>query len=411
MSGAGSGTTTARGVKTEKLELPRAIGRDLAADIEKQGVYVSPHVHGIKVQDDGKTVHFDLDYGADGAEARAKMEKFLHDMVQKFRALARKVLAEHARTVARPLERGVYEELKRRRWVLELGRGQVGLAGPALALVRTLDEECAAIGKERFGAVDQTYPALIPASVLGRCGYFASFPQAVSMVAHLVEDYDLIEQFRQANATSPELTIPNPSALPTPEACLVPAVCYHCYQSLEGQTLGEGGHLVTSMGKCFRYESSNIVGLDRLWDFTMREIIFVGGEALVTAHRQRAMDAVVDQLARWDLDGAIETANDPFFPTTYGAKTYWQVRSDLKFELRLAIEPSASGEARTLACGSFNLHENFFGKTFDITAANGEPAFTGCVGWGLERWVLACFTQHGYEPSDWPEWLRHRIFG
>ena len=145
MSGAGSGTTTARGVKTEKLELPRAIGRDLAADIEKQGVYVSPHVHGIKVQDDGKTVHFDLDYGADGAEARAKMEKFLHDMVQKFRALARKVLAEHARTVARPLERGVYEELKRRRWVLELGRGQVGLAGPALALVRTLDEECAAI--------------------------------------------------------------------------------------------------------------------------------------------------------------------------------------------------------------------------------------------------------------------------
>jgi seryl-tRNA synthetase len=411
VSGAGDAHGATRPMKTEKVELPRAIDADLAADIEKQGVYVSPHVHGIKVQDDGKSVLFDLDDGADVADARAKMGKFLIDMVQKFRKLARKVLVEHARKSARPLERGVYEELKRRRWVLELGRGQVGLAGPALALVRTLDDECSALGKADFGAIEQTYPALIPASVLGRCGYFASFPQAVSMVTHLVEDYDLIEEFRQANAASPELTIPNAGALPTPEACLVPAVCYHCYQSLEGQTLGDLGHLVTSMGKCFRYESSNIVGLDRLWDFTMREIIFVGTEALVTARRQKAIEAVTQQLARWDLDGAIETANDPFFPTTYATKTYWQHRSDLKFELRLAIEPSASGDARTLACGSFNLHENFFGKTFGITASNGEPAFTGCVGWGLERWVLACFTQHGYDAKDWPEWLRARIFG
>jgi hypothetical protein len=32
------------------------------------------------------------------------------------------------------------------------------------------------------------------------------------------------------------------------------------------------------------------------------------------------------------------------------------------------------------------------------------------VGWGLERWVLALFTQHGFTPSDWPESLRE-IFG
>ena len=87
------------------------------------------------------------------------------------------------------------------------------------------------------------------------------------------------------------------------------------------------------------------------------------------------------------------------------------MRSDLKFELRLAIEPDATSAPRSLACGSFNLHENFFGKTFDITAADGEPAFTGCVGWGLDRWVLACFTQHGYDPSGWPEWLRGPVFG
>ena len=392
------------------VDLGRVIDADLAADIEKQAVYVSPHLHGLRVREDGAAVTFTVDDDAGLDDAREKVERFIVDMVQKFRKLSRKVLASNTRKSGHPLERGVYDELKRRRWVLELGRGQVGLAGPALRLARTLDEECRALGVDRFGASEESYPALIPASVLGRCGYFASFPQAVSMVAHLIEDYDLIEQFRRANAESPDLNVPDPAAFPTPEACLVPAVCYHCYQALEGRDVGAAGYVATSCGKCFRYESSNIQGLDRLWDFTMREVIFVGTEAFVVERRQKAIDAVTEQLARWDLDGTIETANDPFFPTTYGVKTYWQVRSDLKFELRLAVEPSALGQARSLACGSFNLHESFFGKTFHITAADGQPAFTGCVGWGLERWVLACFTQHGFEGDRWPAALRERVF-
>jgi seryl-tRNA synthetase len=389
------------------LPLPKAIDADLAADLEKQAVYASPVIRRLRVDGARTTVEVDADDG--DPELRGKVERFIETMVQKFRKLPKKELARHARVDGAPLERGVYDELKRRGWVLELGRGQVGLAGPALALAHALDRRCAQLGRARFGAVEAAYPALIPSEVLGRCGYFASFPQAVSLVAHLVEDYDLIEEFRQANATTPQLTIPRASSLPTPEACLVPAVCYHCYQSLSGARLSTG-RTVTSVGKCFRYESKNITGLDRLWDFTMREVIFVGEEAWVQKERARAIDAVAEQLAEWDLEGVIETANDPFFPTVHATKTYWQVRGDLKFELRLAVESGASGEARTIAAGSFNLHENFFGKTFDIVASDGQPAFTGCVGWGLERWVLAGFTQHGYAPDRWPSSLRAEIF-
>ena len=230
------------------------------------------------------------------------------------------------------------------------------------------------------------------------------------MVTHLVEDYDRIEHFRQANANTTDLTVPDVTAFVTPEACLSPAVCYHCYRGLEGQTLKDDAHVVTCVGKCFRYESTNITGLDRLWDFTMREVIFVGTEEQVSSRRKKAIDLVMEQLDRWDLECQIETANDPFFSAAYATKTYYQVRSDLKFELRLTVEPGASGEERTLACGSFNLHENFFGKTMSITASDGQPAFTGCTAWGLERWVLACFTQHGFDPLRWPADLRSRIF-
>jgi hypothetical protein len=143
----------------------------------------------------------------------------------------------------------------------------------------------------------------------------------------------------------------------------------------------------------------------------MREIVFVGSAGWVARQRARAIEALAEQLAEWDLDCVIETANDPFFPTVHTNKAYWQQRSDLKFEMRLGIEPDADGAPRTLACGSLNLHENFFGRTFGIAAADGQPAFTGCVAWGLERWVLAGFTQHGYERDRWPASLRAPIFG
>ena len=143
----------------------------------------------------------------------------------------------------------------------------------------------------------------------------------------------------------------------------------------------------------------------------MREVIFVGTETDVAARRQRAIEEVGALITEWDLDCVIESANDPFFAAMYASKTYWQTRGDLKFEMRLSVEPGSEGEARTIAAGSFNLHESFFGQTFSITAADGRPAFTGCVAWGIERWVLAGFTQHGFEPARWPASLRADVFG
>jgi seryl-tRNA synthetase len=391
------------------VQLPRPIDTDLAADVEKQAVYASIHIRRLRVNAQRTSVEVVREETADEAELRFKIERYLETMVSRSRPLQKKELMRNVRCDSGPYEVGVYDELKRRDWVHELGRGQVGLAGPALRLAQTLDRRCAALAAERFDADAAAYPALIPADVLGRCGYFGSFPQSVSLVSHLVEDYDLIEEFRLANAKSPHLTVPRAAMLPTPEACLTPAVCYHTYQSMQGRRVHDVGHAVTSMGRCFRYESKNITGLDRLWDFGMREIVFLGVESWVSAQRERAIREVMEQVAEWDLDCLVETANDPFFPTVHTNKTYWQTRADLKFELRLGVEP-AEGLPRTLACGSFNLHQDFFGKTFGITLADGTPAFTGCVAWGLERWVLAAFTQHGYQPARWPASIRAEIF-
>jgi seryl-tRNA synthetase len=392
-----------------RIQLPKPVDEDLAADLEKQSVYVSPSVRGVRVSAQRDAIEVDFADDKD-PEAKAKVERYVDAMVSRFRKLPKKVFAEHQRRDRGEYGRGVYDELKRRRWVLELGHGQVGLAGPALAAMRAVDAQCVKLGVGSFGAVHESYPALMPSEVLARCNYFKYFPHTVSMVVHLIEDYDKIDEFRRVNDHGTHLDVPDWSVFETPKVCLNPAVCYHCYQAMEHEKLSAEGRVVTAVGRCFRYESKNIVGLDRAWDFTMREIIFVGTEAWVTAQRQKAMEAQLEQVKAWDLDATFETANDPFFSAAYATKTYWQVRNDLKYEMRLNVEPGADGAPRTIACASANLHESFFGKTFDITASDGNAGFTGCAAWGLERLVLALFTQHGFDAARWPESLRADVW-
>jgi len=121
---------------------------------------------------------------------------------------------------------------------------------------------------------------------------------------------------------------------------------------------------------------------------------------------------VIGELAGMlDLECRIETASDPFFATVSAARTFWQRAQEVKNEIMLPIEPGPDGAPRALACGSVNLHGRFFGDRFDITAADGGRAATGCVGLGIERWVLAAFSQHGFEPDRWPAAIRREIFG
>jgi seryl-tRNA synthetase len=386
------------------VELGRAIDGDLATDIETQSAYISPAFKSVRIRPDSRAVECELSPGSDEDEARAKVLRFVEAMASRHRRIERKVIAQRQPERTPRVRSGVQEQLRERGWLFDLGRGQVGLGGPAFALVRKLDADCVDLARRTFGAAERVYPSLIPTGVLGRCGYFGSFPHSVSFVAHLVEDFDRIEAFRAANSAGGVLEIPNRADMVF-DACLAPAVCYHVYQSFEGTVLGPSGAAITAAGKCFRYESSNLSGLERLWDFTMREVVFLGSAEQVTKRRQEAIAAVVEQLERWDLEGTIVTANDPFFPTTYATKRYWQLVADMKFELRLPIEgPSES--PRTIAACSFNLHESFFGEAFRVSTEDGGRAFTACVGWGLERCVLACFAQHGFVPGDWPESLR-----
>lgn len=173
------------------------------------------------------------------------------------------------------------------------------------------------------------------------------------------------------------------------------AACYHVYHGLKGARLESSPVFVTTRGRCFRDEADFRPSLGRLRVFEMREIVALGSREGVEEFRRAMIDRVRNLVTELDLAGRIEIATDPFFLQGLGnearGRRLMQQVLPLKYELRLALDASGC----SCAVASFNHHLDFFGRRFGIRLDSGATAHTGCVAFGLERWVLAYLGRHG----------------
>ena len=98
----------------------------------------------------------------------------------------------------------------------------------------------------------------------------------------------------------------------------------------------------------------------------------------------------------------MESANDPFFIGEFRKQVAFQSAFQLKYEVRARLPFKES----TLAVGSYNYHQDFFGRQLNITLPDGSPAHTGCAAFGLERMAFAFLAQYGFDPEQWPPAMR-----
>lgn len=290
----------------------------------------------------------------------------------------------------------VVAELRARGELWEAEPGLVGLRGDALALYERLErlatDAASGAGSPPNGAYESWRPpAALSLSTLARASYFESFPQWLTLAAHLRDDAESLE--RVARSADPAAAACDACA--PAGAALPPAVCYHVYAALTGSTLAEPVR-VTLQGTCWRHEGDQLRPLARGWAFTMREAVCVGSAHDVAAFRDRSIARARAFAAALSLDARLEEATDPFFRPTARGRELLQRLKGLKQELRLAVGSD------TVAAASFNLHESFFGEAFDIRLPDGSPAASGCVAYGLERWLLAFLAAHGTSARDWP---------
>lgn len=292
-----------------------------------------------------------------------------------------------------------FADLERAGLAAREGEGTYTVSGPLADLLAGIDRRVRTIAADLCDAVETRYPALIPTEVLARAGYFDAFPQFLMTAGRLRSDVDGYDRFAPEFAAAPDRARFLHERAGHAGYCLSPTVCHHTFQQFAGRELPEAGAAVTACGRVFRFESRYQRTLERLWDFTLREVVFLGSRESVVETRRRLMEAICTWVDRLRLAGQLELADDRLFGTGATARRARVQRAlKLKFTLRMPVV-----EDRSIAVGSFSVHGSKFGEAFGIALPGGAPAYTGCLGIGLERFAYAFLCRHGLDPSDWPE--------
>ena len=378
------------------IALDERVPGELVPEVAEKLAYVSEAARSVRLADDGSRVEIALDDPAQLATVSAQVRETVSALVRGYREIPKEILWQHP--VESTHQAPIWDDLLARGVLASSGSGCVTLLGDASRIVAALDRTFTAIAHDVFGAVDHRYPVLISRDAMERCDYFAAFPHHLTFAPHLRESVETLTSV--ANATREDRGRAVLDALSTPTHILTPAVCFHTYAWLADRALTDPV-VITAVNHCFRWESTNFATCERLWDFSMREIVFAGDGDWVEARRSDAVAAIRRLVERLGVDSWLETANDPFFVTRFAAKRYFQLLTQAKFELRASL-PYAGG---SLAVASFNVHHDFFGRAFGVRLGDGF-ASTGCVAFGLERWMWALFAQHGPELAAWPRDVR-----
>lgn len=225
-----------------------------------------------------------------------------------------------------------------------------------------------------LGGKEYYVPSMISREILEKCGYFNSYPQHLTAAAHVDREYyDDVVKSQTVQKGQIKLE----------DQFLTPAVCLHLYPMLEGEIIDD--RAVTMFGRVYRYEDGGFDGLIRFWDYAVREIVFIGSPDYVKEKLEVMEDETKRLVERMDLPAEIREAHDHFYPSEKNKlRKKIQIANQTKDELLVFID------GKEVAISSFNYHGTHFSKVFHFD--NNNKTVTGCVGYGLERWVAAINT-------------------
>lgn len=242
-----------------------------------------------------------------------------------------------------------------------------------------------------FKAEVMRFPAIMSRRDYLRTNHIESFPDLMGSVHTFMGNERDHGKMLQKRRVGDDWT----QDLEPTEIMMTPAACYPLYPTATG-TMAEGGRIVDLRSFVFRHEPS--IDPARMQIFRQREFVRLGSAEEALNHRDYWLKTGQEILNSVGLKVEAVVANDPFFGRGGRMMAAIQKEQVLKYELVIAV---ASTEKPT-AITSCNCHLDYFGTSFDIKTADGRPAHSACIGFGLERIALALFKTHGFDPDQWP---------
>lgn len=386
--------------KTYNISLCPPISIGHCEELEKRLFFISADISAFKlIKDENKILGIEISLipGSNPQEIEDKIKKVIKNEISLQKVLPPRIIWTSSQKHD-SYQNDLFDQLLERGMVYEMGEGLVCFGGQLIKLMDALDDIIRDMTISDFDAQEYRYPTLISTKALEKCGYFNSFPHMLMFVTRLHNDIDMYQEFLNSYKANEGIGSYIFPLCKNVDYCLPPTMCYHTYYQLQNTQYPEDKkQVITTKGKSFRFESKYHRTLERLWDFTIREIVFMGSKDFVLESRQKYMEASFKLIEKLGLEGHSEVASDPFFCNAdTAAKILNQRMQELKYELRLNI----AGD-KTIAAASFNFHDNFFGERFNIKRGETEWLKTGCVGFGIERLAFAFISQHGLDETQW----------
>ena len=296
-------------------------------------------------------------------------------------------------------ETAFHDELVRHRLIIPTGVPGVFGRGPVFEDVLHRFDALVSASASKDGAESMHFPPVLSRKVFEKSEFLDSFPQLAGSVWSFhgtdAQHKELSERVHAGKDWSDLQSMT--------EVVLAPAACYPVYPTIAG-TLPPEGRLVDITNYCFRHEPSPDPA--RMQMFRVHEYVRAGDPEMVTAWRGMWLARGIELLTSLGLPAVAVTASDPFFGRGGRLLAINQKDQQLKFEV---VVPICSTEKPT-AVVSFNYHQDHFGSLFGIRTHTGQTAHTACLGFGLERVVMALMKTHGFIPVEWPADVRKKLW-
>ena len=292
----------------------------------------------------------------------------------------------------------IFDDLIEAGEVNEIGEGIYVFQGQFLKLMNFFDGVVKDFA-ESIQGIEQHYPTRWPIELFKNINYFEEFPQNILLVSGAKKDRTALEFITSKYGKSNDFNkIELGDFLEPAYTALGTSTCDPCYYIHKNKKLGNN-ETFYALSKCFRNEKSATNQLDRLTEFSMREIIATGQEGYVKSQRETLLQFIESFASFTGIACSLEKASDPFFTIETPEKGALQNQIESKFELLVPL-----GHNRPdLAVGSVNWHSDFFGRSFEIRDSSNYYMSSCCLAFGLERLVFAFLTQHGLIKTGWPE--------
>ena len=307
-------------------------------------------------------------------------------------------------------------------WIKRYATGQWLYTPPITHLLRKFESLFIEVVLKPLGFSEAIFPKMNPLEIGLKTGHLRGTPHqmffASQPISYNLEDFDeWIDYVSVLNKADPD-HLRNFIKPPTYFICF--AQCEPFYWFFGGEIIDRKELPIMwfdRSGPSFRWESGGLRGLERVVEFHRIEIVWLGEPEQVIEIRNKLleryeyfMDRVLDIEWRWawvtpfylvhagEIEEEKEEEIDINRPGT------------IDFEAWLPYKGSREDPHAWLEIGNISIHGSKYSEPFRIKhQLKDKIIWTGCSGFGLQRWFLAFLAQKGFDPDNWPAEVRRRM--